>query len=331
MIRIWNVETGALEGELKDSKEDVTQIAITPDGKTLASGSEDGAARLWDLEARQCRRVMKVNEGLCLSVAFSPDAKLLATDTSIARFEFGNVPMGRPRWPGDCGTRSTTFVFFGRVKGIPRRRQRRDDPHVEGSAGVWAPADNECVSLLRDPERRFRRQHCPLETPRRSDSSHRRHSRRRQGGLGRKRWNGESQRLASAVDSRLVNVDPLISQFRFGPKDGSYDRRGNRKRSYSPGGNAWIYNLETGHAEHAENVAAKSLIGITLTPDSTHLLLGHDEGLMTFNRRKRPPGVLRIGLDSQAYVEQLDFTPDGRLLIVRLEAIRACCDSTVTT
>ena len=47
VIRIVNTQTGALEGELKDSKDTVNQIALAPDGKTLASGSDDGAARLW--------------------------------------------------------------------------------------------------------------------------------------------------------------------------------------------------------------------------------------------------------------------------------------------
>lgn len=47
VIRIFNTQTGALEGELKDSKDTVNQIALAPDGKTLASGSDDGAARLW--------------------------------------------------------------------------------------------------------------------------------------------------------------------------------------------------------------------------------------------------------------------------------------------
>ena len=47
VIRIFNTQTGALEGELKDSKDTVNQIALAPDGKTLASGSDDGAAGLW--------------------------------------------------------------------------------------------------------------------------------------------------------------------------------------------------------------------------------------------------------------------------------------------
>jgi WD40 repeat protein len=55
-----------------------------------------------------------------------------------------------------------------------------------------------------------------------------------------------------------------------------------------------------------------------LTPDSTHLVLGHEEGVMTYNVRKPPPGVMRFNLDYLGQVEQLDFTPDGRLLIARL-------------
>ncbi len=57
----------------------MNQIALSADGKTLASASDDGGARLWDLPTRQLRRVFKDNEGRCLAVAFSPDAKFLVT------------------------------------------------------------------------------------------------------------------------------------------------------------------------------------------------------------------------------------------------------------
>ena len=40
-------------------------------------------------------------------------------------------------------------------------------------------------------------------------------------------------------------------------------------KATTPGGNAWSYNLETGHLEDWDKIAARELIGIALTPDGT--------------------------------------------------------------
>ena len=54
-------------------------MALSPDGKTLASGGDDDVITLWDVEARQ--RIGQPLEGHVSgvsSIAFSPDAKSLA-------------------------------------------------------------------------------------------------------------------------------------------------------------------------------------------------------------------------------------------------------------
>ncbi len=56
----------------------VTSVAFNPDGKTLASASDDGTARLWDVAGRQ--QIGKPLKGgdIYFSVAFSPNGKTLA-------------------------------------------------------------------------------------------------------------------------------------------------------------------------------------------------------------------------------------------------------------
>jgi WD40 repeat protein len=56
----------------------VISVALSPDGKLLASGSEDRTAILWDLEARKERATLQGHTGP-VEVLFSGDGQTLFT------------------------------------------------------------------------------------------------------------------------------------------------------------------------------------------------------------------------------------------------------------
>jgi len=83
----------------------VLTIAFSPDGKTLASGSEDNTIILWDVMSRTLRVVLTghagtqkgPDEGRVRSIAFSPDGKTLASGGSehpvlLWRVDFEDLP-----------------------------------------------------------------------------------------------------------------------------------------------------------------------------------------------------------------------------------------------
>ncbi len=74
-IHSWEVSTGR-ERFVLPSKGKLCQIAVSSDGRTLASVQEDGLICLWDILTRKECGCFKGHIGWVSNVAFSPDGKL---------------------------------------------------------------------------------------------------------------------------------------------------------------------------------------------------------------------------------------------------------------
>ncbi|KAF3908503.1 hypothetical protein ABW21_db0205184 [Orbilia brochopaga] len=100
-VRLWDVNTGALQQTFEGHCQHITAVAISPDSKVVASGSRDYTIRLWDVlvgvsvqEPEECspniaRDILPPAQGSTIwpkrqtCMAFSPDGKFLVSTSEV--------------------------------------------------------------------------------------------------------------------------------------------------------------------------------------------------------------------------------------------------------
>jgi hypothetical protein len=78
-VQLWDVASGSEIGDLKGHGRAVSKVALSRDGKLLATGGTDNTIKLWDLGAKRELITLTGHTANIESLDFSPDGRLLAS------------------------------------------------------------------------------------------------------------------------------------------------------------------------------------------------------------------------------------------------------------
>lgn len=114
-VRIWSAFTAEAVAVLSGHASRVLAVAWSPDGKTIVSGGDEGALKVWDAETHKCKATVGSPSALPVrAVAISNDSRLIASggsDGSLRVFVRANAT-ARPTNVKSVGPHTSSVLLM---------------------------------------------------------------------------------------------------------------------------------------------------------------------------------------------------------------------------
>jgi WD40 repeat protein len=99
-IKLWNVETHQLIGQMDGHRSWIAYLLFLPDGR-LASASADQTIRLWDVAGRKSLQTLRGHQSEVRALDVSPDGRTLASgakDGTVLLWDIASLSVRPPGW-----------------------------------------------------------------------------------------------------------------------------------------------------------------------------------------------------------------------------------------
>ncbi|MFN0078933.1 MAG: c-type cytochrome domain-containing protein [Prosthecobacter sp.] len=111
-VKRWNTSDGTLQQSFEGHLDAAYALAVSPDGKLIATGAYDQKVRLWDTATGKEVTLLKGHNGAVNGLSFRPDGKVLASASADRTVKLWSIPTGLRLDTLSQPTKEQTSVVF---------------------------------------------------------------------------------------------------------------------------------------------------------------------------------------------------------------------------
>jgi len=274
-----------------------------PNGRMLATITDDGMIRLWDLELKTLVRGVKALENHGHRVFFNSDGSMLASSGEEGRVRFWATDTGRSL--GEInGYSNKPHTGVERRMACSPRRDRLAIADFEGASGIYDFETKQRICVLEG----VRKNHSPRCL----------------------RFSRDGEFVAAGIEDRTIGLwnaenGRLVKSFqghREDVQDLAFHPNGRVLASSDRGGTVRLWSLEEGtRVEFAEDVTWPEtfrahddrVLSLDFSVDGDHLITGSRD--CSFRVQKSPKAGQRISMPTTVY-PHMSFIDNGSELLV---------------
>lgn len=112
IVRSWKTSDGTALGSFEGHTDAAYALAVSPDGKWIATGAYDQKIRLWDTATGKEIALLKGHNGAVNGLSFRPDGKVLASASADRTVKLWSIPTGQRLDTLSQPTKEQTSVVF---------------------------------------------------------------------------------------------------------------------------------------------------------------------------------------------------------------------------
>ncbi|MEV8528980.1 serine/threonine-protein kinase [Streptomyces sp. NPDC052000] len=263
---------------------EVHSVTFSPDGRTLATGSNDGTARLWDVATGTSATTLADPDHAGVQVAFSPIGKTLATGSNTARL--WDVATGRTI---DTLTGHTNLVYGvafssdGKTVGIG---------YSDNTARLWNVVTGKATTLTGHTDTVYSVAFSPD---------------------GKTLATGSADQTARLWSVATGQITKTFGGHTSGVTSVAFSLDGRTFSTGSNDGTVKLWNVDTGTIGTMLTGHTGSVFSVAFSPNGKSLATGNGNNTATlWNVATGKAGTILAGHTNEVY--SVAFSPDGRTL-----------------